>query len=569
MRRQRGRLQEEGEMKKRSTRGPRRSGNRKHFAAALSVAFAANSYAFEIETGNSDLAMRWDTTLKYSAAWRVKSADPIYLSTLNEDDGDRNLGKGLISNRVDLFTELDAVWQQRFGARFSAAGWYDGVYNKNNDNPGYAGGAYPNNLSVPYYEFTHATRKVMGRDAEVLDAFVFGKFDAWDTPVTFRAGQFSLVWGESLFFGNNAIAGGMMTYDAIKLSMVPGTQFKETVLPLPMVAGTTQLTPELSLGAYYQWKWQKSRLPAAGSYLSSDVLDYGGEQLLLAPGFGAPRLPDRDPANSFQGGLQLRYRDEATDYGFYAIRYNEKGPELVPVLGLVPVAPGVLAPIPTNYYIAFNQGVTAYAVTASRTFGLFNVAAEAGVRYNSSLASTKGADTSALGGVTTNVTNNPGYATGHTAHFNLSTIASLPVTFLWREATLTGEVAWNRVLSITKNAAAADPNSTRDGVAMRFVLEPTYRSVFPGVDIGVPFGVGYAPNGSRPLAASPGTWIPEGGGDLSIGLDGSFHDAWRFTVNYTHYYGSAAPTTDKNGTFTWKQNFADRDFVSASLRYSF
>lgn len=540
-------------------------------AWAAFAAVATSAHAAEIDTGNPDLTVRWDTTLKYSLAARVKSADPVYLGAdnANGDDGDRNFGKGLVSNRLDLFTELDATWQRNFGARVSAAGWYDTVYNKGNDNPGFAGGAFPNNLWAPYNEFTRDTRNLMGRKAELLDAFVFGKFDAGDTRVTFRAGRHGLMWGESLFFGSNAIAGGMMPVDAIKLASVPATQFKEAIRPVPMVSGTAQITPQLSLGAYYQFRWQKSLIPPAGSYLSTaDFLDSGGEQLLVGPA-SAVRQPDAKPSNSGQGGLQLRWRGEDTDFGVYLVRYHEKGPQGVPVLGVVPGI-GVL---PTGYYLAYNQGVTAFALSASRTFGLFNLATEVGLRRNSSLASTQGADASALAppGViaATNVTDNPGYATGKTAHVNVSALATLPETPLWREANLTAELAWNRALSITKNAAAVDPNSTRDGVALRFVVEPTYRSVLPGVDISVPFGLGWAPKGSRPLAAGgPPAWIPQNGGDVSIGLNGSFRDAWRFTLSYTHYYGSEAPTM-LGGIYTWKQTMGDRDFVAASLRYAF
>ena len=558
-------------MMKRRARGSSRVIGWRPTALALCAAAAAPAFAGEIDVGNEDLKVRWDTTLKYSLSARVKSADSVYLgaNNANGDDGDRNFHRGIVSNRADLFTELDATWRSRFGVRLSGAAYYDTVYNKSNDNPGFAGGAFPNNVSVPYNEFTKDTRNRMGRKAELLDAFVFGKFDAGDTRVTFRAGKHGLLWGESLFFGNNAIAGGMMPVDAIKLTAVPGTQFKEALRPLPMISGTAQLTPDLSIGAYYQFRWQHSLIPPAGSYLgTSDILQDGGESLLVGPA-AATRLGDRDPKNSGQGGVQLRFSHAGTDYGLYAIRYHEKGPQPVVVLGLVPG----IGPFPTNYYLAHNQGVTAYAVSASHSFGLYNIAIEAGYRKNSSLASTQGADASALAppGVIapTDVTGNPGYATGNTAHINLSTLATLDESPLWREATLLAEIAWNRTLSISKNPTAVDPNSTRDGVALRFVLEPTYRSVFPGVDIGVPVGLSWAPNGSRPLAAGgPPAWIPQNGGDMSIGLNGSFRDAWRFTLNFTHYYGAKAPVA-LGGIFQWKQALADRDFVSASLRYSF
>jgi hypothetical protein len=198
---------------------------------------------------------------------------------------------------------------------------------------------------------------------------------------------------------------------------------------------------------------------------------------------------------------------------------------------------------------------------------------EGSVHTNQDLASTQGADVSGFAPVApTNNTDNPGYAVGRTAHINVSTIGSLGPSMFWREASLAAELAWNRVLSITKNAAAKDPNATRDGVALRLVLEPTYRGAIDGVDLGVPLGLGWAPKGSRPLAVNnPNAWIPEGGGDVSIGLNASYQDAWRATLSYTHFVGASGTFNDltANNAFSWKQTLKDRDFIAASLRYSF
>ena len=539
-------------------------------AAAAMASLSAS--AMDIDVGNPDMAVRWDNTVKYSVATRLKAADAVLLSNPNNDDGDRNFGKGLISNRLDLFSELDLTYQKRFGVRLSAAAWNDAAYTGRNDNPGFAGGSFPNQGSVAANQFTDATRKIHGRNAEVLDAFVFGKFDLDGRSATVRAGRHGLLWGESLFFGANAISGGMSPVDVVKLVSVPNTQFKEAIRPVPMVSGQIQLNSNVSVGAYVQTSFERSRVPAVGSYFSNaDPAVDGGESILLPPGVPpALRTADLRPRNSGQGGLQLRIRGDETDYGFYAIRFHSKTPQVVANLVFPPGAP---QPFPASYTQAYHQGITAFGASASRTFGDYNVAIEGSLRRNQDLASSQAADISGFAPVpATNNTGNPGYAVGNTAHVNVSVLGSLGPNPLWREATLLGEIAWNRVLKVTKNAAAADPNATRDGVALRAVLEPTYRSVFNGVDIGVPIGLGWAPKGSRPLAmSSPNAWIPEGGGDISVGLNASIRDVWRFSLAYTHYYGNAASFNDitKNNAYTWGQTLKDRDFISASLRYSF
>jgi hypothetical protein len=538
--------------------------------AVLALASIGGAHAAQIELEDSDLALRWDNTVKLSAAVRLKQPDSALLGNPNNDDGDRNFGKGLISSRVDLFSEFDAIYQKRFGLRLSGSAYYDGAYNQANDNPGFTGGAVPNQTSVAYNQFTHATRDLHGRKAELLDAFVFTKFDLGGLQGSARAGRHAILWGESLFFGANAISGGQQPVDVVKLTSVPNTQFKEAILPVPQLSGQLQLNANLSVGAYLQTAFQPSRVPAVGSYFSNaDAAVDGGERLLLAPGVpSAARQADIKPARSGQGGLQLKLRGEETDYGFYATRFHAKTPQLVPLVTMSPAGP-----VPSGYYLAYQQGITALGASVSKTFDNFNVAVEVSTHRNQDLASTQGAD---LSGFTpapkTNITDNPGYAVGNTAHMNLSAIGSLGPSAVWREASLAAELAWNRVLRITKNAAAKDPNATREGVALRFVLEPMYRGVLDGVDIGVPFGVGYAPKGSRPLAVnSPNAWIPEGGGDISLGLNASVNDAWRLTLSYTHYYGTAAPFNDlaANNAFSWQQTFKDRDFLAMSLRHSF
>lgn len=533
-------------------------------ALAALVSLAGPACAFDIELDNADLRARWDNTVKWSGAARLKAADPVLLASPNHDDGDRNFGKGVISNRLDLLSEFDLSYQRTLGLRLSAAAFYDSVYNRRNDNPGFAGGAFPNHAGAAN-EFTEATRNVHGRKAEWLDAFVFGKTEIGESTLSGRLGRHGLLWGESLFFGANAIAGGQMPVDIVKLISVPNTQFKEAIRPVPQVSGHLQISPDLSVSAYYQFRWARSVAPAVGSYFSNvDVAVDGAESLLLPPPLSpAFRQADGRPENSCQGGLQFKLRAAETDYGFYAIRFHNKTPQVVPVVGFV-VPPPTPVVAPVGFKQVYQQGITAFGASASRTVGDFNLAAEVSVRHHQDLASTQGADASGLGGPSL------GYAVGNTAHINLSTLAMLPATPLWAEANLLGEIAWNRVLRITDNAAAVDPNATRDAVALRFQLEPTYRQVLPGLDLGVPFGLGWAPKGSRSMALGPLAMPADGGGDVSLGLNGSYLDAWRFSLSVTHYIGKTATfQSGANNAYTYQQSLHDRDYVALSLRRTF
>lgn len=527
----------------------RRGARVRSTAAAVGLLCASNAFALDIDTGNEDLKVRWDNSLKYSNAFRVKAPMAALADDPNQGDGDSNFGKkGLISNRLDLLSDLDIIYKGDVGLRISGAAWYDTVYNRGTRNS--APPFFYNSTSVPPSEFTDATRRQHGRKAELLDAFVFAKGEVDGMRWSLRAGRHTLVWGETVFFGANGIAGGQVPVDVVKLLSVPNSQFKEILRPTGQVSGSWQITPDVQLGAYYQYKWERTRLPGVGSYFSTeDLFDEGGERFLL----GGPVLlrgPDVKPGDSGQGGLQVRFRlpGGQTDFGVYAIRFHEKTPNLY-----------LNIPIGT-YSIAFQKSVTAFGLSASRTFGDLNLASEVSIRRGASLVNDgalnfTGAPPSG---------DHPLYPVGNTAHANVSAIWTLPTSALFPEATLLAEVGWNRRLSVTNGGTLA-LNSTRDAWGMRMVLTPTYRQVLPGLDLNVPIGLGYSPKGKSQAVAAFGV---DRGGDFSIGLTGNYLNTWNLGLNYTHYFGSAG-TTLEAGHLSFKQDRRDRNFLSFSVQTTF
>jgi len=556
-------------------------------SAAVLVALGLPGYAAGAEDGGDGVRLTWNNSVRYGLAARTRGQDPALTRNPNADDGNRNFGKGLIVNRIELFSELDAELRPGTGARISGQAWYDTVYNRSNDNPGFAGGAVPNHFSAPANEFTATTRRLHGRDAQLRDAFIFHKFDAAGRPVTVRLGQHALVWGESLFFAGNAIAGAQSPFDIARLQADPTAQAKEFVLPVPQISGQVQLTPTTTVAAYYQFDWKPNRFPAVGSYFStSDVFGPGAENMWVGPGASVGRAPDLEPKKSGQGGVQLRWSALETDFGLYAVRFHDKTPQLVTQVGMGPTGPR-----PIGFRHAYHEGTTALGFSASRTFGDANIAVEASVRRNQVLASSGGtADASALLSVITGFpipasdnTDHPAYAVGKTAHLNVSTIWTLQPSALWREAMLVGEVAWNRMLSCDKNcvspapgaAPALDPNGKRDALGLRLVFSPMYRQVAPGLDVAVPIGLGWSPRGSRSLAMGPGILPPDHGGDVTLGLAAVYNNTWNINLAYTHFLGRADTTLSSDPArasappFTYGQSLKDRNFVSLTVRRSF
>lgn len=527
-------------------------------AITLGVLASAQVQSAEIKVENPDVSMRWDNTFRYGAIGRLKKQDAAVVSNPNFDDGDRNFNRGIVSNRIDVLSEFDVTYQRKFGARVSAAAWYDTVYNTSNDNPGLTN----NHTSVGYNRFTDATRRQEGRQIEAQDAFVYGKFDVAE-GLTVRLGQHALMWGESLFLAGNAIAGAQSPINVSRLVADPTAQAKDFAIPVPQISGQLQLAPNVSVGAYYQFKWRPNRLPGVGSYFSfTDLAVTGAENFALpvGPGISSPVFPrgnDIKPKDSGQFGLQLRWRAADTDLGFYALRFHDKTFQQVLNLGQIPGV-GV---VPTGYYLTWPQDSMAYGASASRTFGDANIAVEASIRKKQALTSSGAVD---FGGH--NNTNFPAYATGTTAHVNLSMLWTLPVTPLWRDASFTGELAWTRMLKCQVQCAALDPNLTRDSVTVRGLFAPTYAQVLPGLDLSIPISIGYTPGGSR-SAVNPTQ--SERSGDVTLALDALYERVWRLNLSYTHYYGPSGPLLDQSNHFSYRQLFKDRNFLALTVRRTF
>lgn len=515
-------------------------------AAAASAALLGlpQAQAFQFDTGNPDLKISWDNTLKYGTAFRLKNQNAQLLADPQHDDGNRNFNKGLISNRLDLLTEAD-IQYGGFGARISGSAWYDAAYNGSTDN---TSPTTYNALSVNNTQFPEATKKLHGRKGELLDAFVFGKFDIGVGKLTFRAGRHTLLWGESLFLGGNAIAGAQAAIDVSKALSVPNTPFKELGRPTNQLSTQLQFNPDFSLGAYVKFKSDQLRLPGAGSYFSdTDFLGAGGEQI-LGPGF--TRAADMKAKNSGQGGVQARFHVGEYDLGLYAIRYHDFGPQLY------------INPVAQQFTWVYPQGAVAYAASASTTIGPVNYAVEASVRRNVAFNSVAGIDPTGTG----DNAGNPLYAIGKSAHVNLSWLASIGQNWLAKEADFVGEVAWNRRLSVDKNESALDlvanggnsDDMSRDAMKTRMVYEPKYRQALDGLDITVPMGFGIGVYGNSSLGGNQ----RKGVGDMSIGLTGAYLDVWRFSATLTHYYGRV-------GVTKYDQTLKDRDFLSLQVRRTF
>ena len=71
-------------------------------AAAAALLAAAPAQAFEFDTGNPDLTVRWDNTPRVNLGWRVDKRDELIGNNQLYDEGTYSFDHGdLVAGRLD------------------------------------------------------------------------------------------------------------------------------------------------------------------------------------------------------------------------------------------------------------------------------------------------------------------------------------------------------------------------------------------------------------------------------------------------------------------------------------
>jgi hypothetical protein len=555
---------------------------------AISLAVMPAAYAFEFNTGSDDWAVRFDNTLKTSYGQRVEGQNSKVANTSNLNDGDRNFSVGsAVSQRVDLLTELDVVYQGQMGFRVSGASWYDHAYDHvgSNSNPfpgqeGNAGnlvaarpagaiqpGDSLNGRTASKHGLSRYTdRYYNGPSGEILDAFVFYSTEVGeDSMFSAKLGKHNVYWGETLFNAANGINYGQSALDIAKLYNVPGTETKELFLPRNQLSMSYTLNPELTLGAQYFLEFQNSRLPEGGTYMGGyDMLGEGADvfwlplpALLGGAGafYGAPRGHDVKPHNSGDFGLMAKWSPEwlGGTLGFY---YRNTSDTLPSVLINAPNLhkPGLAGLEGIEYLTAYADDIDIYGISLSKGVGPVSVGLDLNYRENMPLVSnfsTINPTLSALAGQgLVNGANligavpgngDTGLARGKTFHVVLNGLVTFGDTPVWDASSLAVEGTLTHLVSVDKGKQTFKGDSSYRGedkvdtnaytLATNFT--PTWYQVFPGVDLSMPmsWNVGLKGNSAVQLGGN------EDAGSYSVGVAADVYQKYKFDLKYVDSFG--------------------------------
>ncbi len=327
-------------------------------AALAALSGSAAAVDFDLDNGTRVI---WNTTVSLGLSKRAKGpantligphsdAGTAGLGTDASDDGDLNYRKGETFSTILKAVSDVEIKHGDMGGLVRAKAWYDwtllgrGVHHGNFPN-GYDAGA---RLSDAGFE-----RAARFKGADLLDAYVYGRWQPGGHDLALRLGKQVVNWGESLFIqGVNQI--NPVDVPALRR---PGAQIKEVLLPVEMAYANLALQDGLSVEGFYQLKWRPTAVDGCGTYFSG--IDVGLDPSCgftvngLLPYYAAPGLPmrmalgplasdnafyrlgltldhlsNRTPDNRGQWGFALRSNAESlgTEFGLYHMNVHARLP---------------------------------------------------------------------------------------------------------------------------------------------------------------------------------------------------------------------------------------------------
>ncbi len=332
------------------------------FAGVLPLLVAAQAQAVEFSFADNEITGSLDTTISYGQLWRVQGQDKTN-DDINTNDGNRNFDTGLVSEVFKITSDLEASYRN-YGVFIRGTAFYDTqIMDKRNDYYDANSPAQPSQSFPRDNSFTRETRHKAGRDAQILDAYVYGNWDVGNMPVSGRLGKQVFNWGEGLFYRNGVNTTNPV--DAAKFRL-PGSEVKEVLVPVEALSFNIGLTDNLSMETFYQFNWKESAIDPSGTYFSeTDLFADGGNTAYSTnprlgstdfrtnyAGLSAGRIgglqgtsyldsngvfkvanigSDLNAKNDGQFGVAFRYIAEelnSTEFGFYFVNYHAKEPSI-------------------------------------------------------------------------------------------------------------------------------------------------------------------------------------------------------------------------------------------------
>jgi hypothetical protein len=396
---------------------------RKLAAVLAGAVVAGPATAIEFDIGG--LTTTINNKASVGAQMRVESRDSDLIGianggtanttasfSTNADDGNLAWDSGELTSAAIKLTSDLAVSRGNFGLFVRGSGLY---------NPVMHGKDYFNeadyNPSTPTREFGQDQREYKnatiqghnGLDFDLLDAYVFGRFDLMDRGLNIKVGRQVLNWGESTFVQHGLNA--LVTADVNQLR-VPGFEIEEVQVPVGMAVVSMDVIRNVTAEGFYQFEWQPTVIDATGTLLSTnDVAGIGATDAnlgfgrayqnqtasvaadpttwclpppALAAGVGSPCVPfgstvprgpdaDAEDGDQYGGkiGMFVPFLNDM-DLSLYAAKYHSRLPLLSGVSRTGPTTSARTA----SYFVEYPEDIKIYGLSFNTTVEWLDVAVQ-------------------------------------------------------------------------------------------------------------------------------------------------------------------------------------------------
>jgi len=509
----------------------------------------------EIDTGNPDLKLSWGNTVRYNLGVRTNGRNDVIGNSPNTDEGDYLFDRGdVVTNRIDLLTEIDASYKRNYGLRLSASAWNDWAYkNESKTNPGLATrGSYTGN------EFSSYTKRYFkGPSGEFLDAYVYSAFSLGDMGASFKLGRQTVLWGEAISLSAHSVSYAQAPSDGLKGLATPGADAKELALPVGQLSGSLQVTQTLTLAAQYYFEWQPTRVAEGGTYLGgTDFILQGPDRFSLSPAITLTNRGVDRPKNSGNWGFSARWTPSWLDgtLGAYVREFDERSPTIS------------LNIADRSYRAVYPENARLYGVSLATSIAGVSTGFEIVHREKTALNSSI-TDGAAAG------------ARGKTWHALANAVAVAGPNKLWDQLTVTGELAYSYLEKVTSGEqyflgcykrAAGDQDAntgcvTRDAWQGFLRISPSWVAVWPGWDISGLASISAGLHGNSAVLGG-GNYRA---GSYSLGATFTYNQRHDFSIAFNDYLATNQATAAGTIRVSNGSQIQDRGWVVFTYKGSF
>ena len=384
------------------------------FVGGMLLTGAAGAIEFDM----AGTAVTVSNKLSIGAAMRMEDPDPDLvglgnggnLYSTNSDDGNLAWEKNdLVASTIKLTSDVSMSYGD-YGLFVRGSGIYNMAMEDADlfDPNDYGAGLEAPDSELGYRE--GLIKDHAGTDLDLLDAYVYGRWEIFDRALLVKAGRQVLNWGESVFVQHGLNA--LISADVNQLR-VPGWEIEEVQTPVGMALISFDIIENVGFEGFYQYEWQETIIDVPGSFLSTnDFAGIGGTQAnigfgriaenhtasvstdpttwcagppdLAGPGTGSPCIPFGStvprgatvkPSDDGQFGGKLSFYVpflNDMDLSFYAANYHSRLPVLSGTSRTGPTTSADTA----NYFVEYPEDIQLYGLSFNTTVPWLDVAVQ-------------------------------------------------------------------------------------------------------------------------------------------------------------------------------------------------